>query len=86
MSLEYETFEPTLHIYLDTTVTNMSASVILYWLPRGRDELYALAQKPSGASPIGGSIFLAILFGSTAYTFIVTTLNIMDPGWAGESR
>jgi hypothetical protein len=85
-SLENRQLDGMFNLSLLTTVIQMSPILILYWLPRGRDELYALAQKPSGTSPIGGSIFLAILFGSTAYTFIVTILNIMDPGWAGESR
>jgi hypothetical protein len=84
-SLENEQLDGMFNLSLLTTVIQMSPILILYWLPRGRDELYALAQKPSGTSPIGGSIFLAILFGSTAYTFMVAILNIVDPGWAGES-
>jgi hypothetical protein len=69
-----------------TTAFQMSPILILFWLPQGRDELYALAKKPYSGSPIGGGIFLTILFGSMSYTFIVAILNIVDPGWAGESR
>lgn len=87
-SLENGQLDGMFNLSLLTTVIQMSPILIIYWLPHNRDELYALGQKPygAGANSIGGSIFLAILLGSTAYLFIVVILNIVDQGWAGESR
>lgn len=68
-----------------TTVIQTLPIVILFWLPRNRDELYALAQKPYSGSRIGGGLFLGILVASMSYTLGVSILNIFDPGWSGES-
>jgi Na+/melibiose symporter-like transporter len=86
-ALEIGELDGMFNLSILTTVIQMSPVLIIGWLPHGRDELLALAQKPySGASPLGGGIFLAILFGSTAYAFTIAILNMTNPGWAGESR
>ena len=47
----------------------------------GDDQYHAVY----GTSKVGGSIFLAVTFGSIAYAIFVGLLNIIAPGWMGES-
>jgi len=53
-------------------------------LPRSKDDLTALSSDYS-ASKVGGFIFLSVTFLSIAYAVVVGILNILVPGWAGES-
>ena len=41
--------------------------------------------RNSGSSRIGGGIFLLVVLSSVLYTIIVTLLNVLVPGWIGES-
>ena len=66
-----------------TTLIQLSPVLILRWLPHGREDLLELSNKPG--SPVGGAIFLCVLFGSMFWTLLVALLNIVKPGWAGGS-
>lgn len=68
-----------------TTMIQMSPIVLISWLPHRQSDLLALSEAPHATSTLGGGVVITILFGSMLYTFTVTILNIVDPGWAGES-
>ena len=76
-----------------TTILQMLPIVFVWWLPHGRTELVELANgRPgddngnnSGSSRIGGGIFLLVVMSSVLYTILVTLLNVLVPGWIGES-
>ena len=69
-----------------TTFLQMSPLVLLSWLPHSSKELEQLSRRSYSGSAIGGIIFLSVVSCSMVYIFIVATLNIVCPGWAGESR
>lgn len=66
-----------------TTLFQLSGVLFVGLLPRTRDELMNLGHN--GGSRIGGGIFLFITIGSIIYSLIVGVLNIVSPGWLGES-
>ena len=66
-----------------TTCVQVSAILFVGLLPRYKEDLLAL--KNTALSSVGGSIFLAITFGSIAYAVLVGVMNIVNPGWMGES-
>jgi MFS family permease len=70
-----------------TTLLQMSPIVFVSWLPHGRTDLVELAgDGDSGSSStLGGGIFLFVVLSSIVYTVGVTLLNVLAPGWAGES-
>jgi hypothetical protein len=69
-----------------TTAIQVSPIALVGWmLPDGRDELRALNDKPFSGSSWGGFAFLLVLGGSMVYTLAVTVLNVLRPGWAGET-
>ena len=39
----------------------------------------------SGKSTLGGGLFLGITLCSVLYVIVIGVLNIVHPGWAGES-
>ncbi|KAL7567442.1 hypothetical protein ACA910_021401 [Epithemia clementina (nom. ined.)] len=84
-ALEKGDLDGLFNLSLLTTVIQISPLLFLGWLPRDRKELEALASKPFSGSPIGGGIFLSVLFCSMAWTFVVAILNIVRPNWAGGS-
>jgi hypothetical protein len=67
-----------------TTFLQMSAILFVGWLPNTKEDL-ALLNHSTRRSSIGGAIFLTITFGSVLYALIVGVLNIVAPGWLGES-
>ena len=67
-----------------TTFSQVSAIVFVGLLPRYKEDLTALAHG-SYQSRIGGCIFLCVTFLSIAYAVVIGVLNIVDPGWMGES-
>ena len=67
-----------------TTISQVSAIVFVGLLPRYKEDLTALAHG-SYQSRIGGFIFLCITFLSIAYAVVIGVLNIVSPGWMGES-
>jgi hypothetical protein len=74
-----------------TTILQLLPIIFVWWLPNGRDELAQLADSPdsdgssNNSSKIGGGIFLFVVFSSVIYTVVVTLLNVLVPGWIGES-
>ena len=53
------------------------------WLPHNHEGLAELASK--GRSEVGGAAFLTILFLALGYAISVGVMNIVFPGWMGES-
>jgi hypothetical protein len=66
-----------------TTFMQVSAIAFVGWLPRYKEDLAQL--KTTATSPWGGGIFLTITILSIAYAIGVGLLNIVAPGWIGES-
>lgn len=67
-----------------TTCCQMSGILFVGLLPKTKDDLAKLNHE-SSKSAVGGTIFLAITFLSILYALTVGVLNIVAPGWAGES-
>jgi hypothetical protein len=67
-----------------TTISQVAAIVFVGLLPRYKEDLAVLAHG-SYQSRIGGFIFLCITFSSIAYAVCIGVLNIVNPGWMGES-
>ncbi|KAL7555414.1 hypothetical protein ACA910_017423 [Epithemia clementina (nom. ined.)] len=84
-TLEEGNMDGMFKLSLMTTIVQCSPLLFVHWLPHGRKELEALTLRPFSGSPIGGGIFLFVLFSSMAITLVVSILNITRPGWAGES-
>lgn len=68
-----------------TSLVQLSGIAFVGLLPKTRDDLFALKEKNFGTSNIGGAIFLSITFLSIIYSLVVSILNIIKPGWMGES-
>lgn len=68
-----------------TTVLQVSGILLVRMLPRTKDELFELRNGDFGSSKIGGVLFLLITFFSILYAVTVGVLNIVAPGWSGES-
>jgi hypothetical protein len=67
-----------------TTAIQVSAILFVGWLPHYKEDLVAL-KSDDNKSTIGGGIFLAITFLTIVYAVGVGALNIVAPGWMGES-
>jgi hypothetical protein len=63
----------------------VSAIAFVGLLPRFKVDLIAMKTMKHASSAIGGRIFLTVTFGSILYAVIVGVLNIVAPGWMGES-
>jgi len=68
-----------------TTCIQVSGVLFVGLLPRTKDDLSNLHADPMSGSKIGGFIFLFVTFSSVLYSLVVGVLNIIKPGWAGES-
>jgi BT1 family len=68
-----------------TTAMQVSGILFVGLLPRTKEELFELKEKAIGSSSIGGFFFLAITFLSIMYATFVGVMNIVNPGWSGES-
>lgn len=70
-----------------TTFVQVSAIAFIGLLPRYKEDLIELKNSASfySTSSIGGSIFLFITFSSILYAIMIGLLNIIAPGWMGES-
>jgi hypothetical protein len=66
-----------------TTASQVLAIVFVGLLPRYKDDLTRLGH--SAKSKIGGAVFLSITFCSIGYAVCIGVLNIVNPGWMGES-
>jgi hypothetical protein len=67
-----------------SSLLQTSGVLFTFLLPNSKDALIALG-KGSSKSKLGGYIFLSITFFSITYALSVGLLNILAPGWAGES-
>ena len=67
-----------------TTCIQFSAILFIKLLPRTREDLTKLNYETS--SKIGGIVFLTVTFISIVYSVIAGVLNVVTPGWMGESR
>ena len=68
-----------------TTLIQTSAFCFVGLLPNDRHDLEVLKTKEQSTSRLGGAIFLGIIFASTLDSFVIGVLNIINPGWVGES-
>jgi hypothetical protein len=68
-----------------TTALQVSAVLFVGLLPQYKEDLVALHESRIGRSEVGGAIFLFITFGSILYAVAIGVLNIVNPGWMGES-
>jgi len=69
-----------------TTVLQTSGILFVKLLPNTKEDLVKLHKDKYSGSKIGGFLFLTITFLSIANALVVSFLNIVFPGWAGESR
>lgn len=69
-----------------TTLIQVSGVLFVGLLPRTKEDLSNLHSDPMSGSKIGGFIFLFVTFVSVLYSLAVGLLNIVAPGWSGESR
>jgi len=67
-----------------TTFFQVAAIAFVGMLPHYHSDLEGL-KEDSLKSSVGGAIFLFITFGSILYSLVVGVLNIVSPGWMGES-
>lgn len=68
-----------------TTLIQVSGVLFVGLLPRTKEDLANLHADPLSGSKLGGFIFLFVTFSSVLYSLVVGVLNIIKPGWAGES-
>jgi BT1 family len=69
-----------------TSLLQLSPILFLSWLPHSSQDLHELAPGPYSSSTLGGVAILAIIVSSLLYILVVGILNIVAPGWSGESR
>jgi hypothetical protein len=68
-----------------TTLIQVSGVLFVGLLPRTKEDLANLHADPLSGSKLGGFIFLFVTFSSVLYSLVIGVLNIIKPGWAGES-
>ncbi|KAL7461348.1 hypothetical protein ACHAXS_001766 [Conticribra weissflogii] len=68
-----------------TTCIQVSGVLFVGFLPRTKEDLSNLHADPMSGSKLGGFAFLFVTFSSVLYSLVVGVLNIIKPGWAGES-
>mmetsp|Transcript_28575 Transcript_28575/g.77355 ORF Transcript_28575/g.77355 Transcript_28575/m.77355 type:complete len:590 (-) Transcript_28575:517-2286(-) len=73
------------NLTLLTTILQLSGILLVGLLPRTKEELFELRESHFGSSVIGGFIFLIITLASILYAMIIGILNVVAPGWSGES-
>jgi hypothetical protein len=66
-----------------TTALQFSGIFLVGLLPRYKKDLQKL--QMSGHSQIGGFLFLFVTFASVGWSVFVSLMNIIRPGWMGES-
>ena len=64
-----------------TTGLQVSGILLVGLLPHYKEDLLGL----KGHSSVGGFIFLLVTFFSIGYSIFVSLMNIVFPGWSGES-
>jgi len=83
-ALERRELQGLIHLTLLTSALKFSGIFFLPLLPHGKEGLAEL-NKDSHSSRVGGTIFLTITFSCLFYSLMVGILNVVKPGWAGES-
>jgi len=83
-ALEAGDFRGMVNLTYLTTFIQVAAVAFVGWLPEYKEDLQALKENHR-KSKIGGTIFLTITFFSILYAVVVGVLNIVAPGWMGES-
>eukprot|EP00934_Nitzschia_sp_Nitz4_P007866 Nitzschia sp. Nitz4//scaffold39_size137210//100059//103271//NITZ4_003214-RA/size137210-augustus-gene-0.194-mRNA-1//-1//CDS//3329550428//7856//frame0 len=68
-----------------TTALQVSGILFVGLLPKTKEDLFELKDKEHGSSVVGGTVFLSITFLSVLYAIFVGLMNIVRPGWSGES-
>jgi len=68
-----------------TSAVQLSAVLFVGLLPRNKRDLDELHDDGRTTSRAGGFVVLAAVFVSIGYSAVVGLLNIVKPGWAGES-
>jgi hypothetical protein len=68
-----------------TSFMQVSGLLFVGLLPKTKEDLFELKEKSFGSSKVGGSIFLSITFLSILYAIFVGVMNVIAPGWMGES-
>lgn len=66
-----------------TSVLQIFPILFVRLLPRGPEDMKKLVS--GSRSAVGGGVFLAVIFVSISWVIITGVLNIVSPGWAGES-
>jgi hypothetical protein len=66
-----------------TSFLQFSGILFVWLLPNTRDELVKMNYDKK--SKLGGGIFLFVTLSSLLYSIVAAVLNIMAPGWMGES-
>lgn len=72
-----------LNLTLLTTAIQTFAIVFLPLLPKGINQLKSL--NFAVKSSVGGAVFLTVVFASILWTMTCGVLNVVAPGWSGES-
>ena len=83
--LEAHDLDGMVNLTILTTVMQVSGILFVGMLPKTKDELLELRNKSNGSSRVGGFLFLVITFLSIIYAVGIGILNIVKPGWSGES-
>eukprot|EP00978_Attheya_sp_CCMP212_P024394 scaffold76533_cov48-Attheya_sp.AAC.2 len=86
-ALEEGNLDGMFHLTILTSLLQISAILFIGMLPRNVKDLEDL-NSPAFSfsySKIGGSIFLGTIVLSIGYSTVVGILNVVNPGWAGES-
>lgn len=69
-----------------TTLIQTSGLLFVKLLPQTKEDLVSLHSDKHSGNKIGGAIFLTVTLGSVVYAIFVGLMNILNPGWMGESR
>lgn len=68
-----------------TTALQVSGILFVGLLPQTVEDLFQLREQSFGSSRIGGFIFLSLTFASILWAIFVGIMNVISPGWMGES-
>ena len=84
-ALEARDLSGMINLTILTSLIQISGLAFVGLLPKTREDLLSLKERQFGTSDLGGAIFLSITFLSILYSLVVSLLNIIYPGWMGES-
>ena len=84
-ALENNDLQGMINLTYLTTGMQLSGILFIGLLPKTREDLFALKERAHGMSTIGGSIFLFITIASIFWAIFVGVMNVIAPGWMGES-